>query len=118
MLTTLVMHKSSWRTLRHHNTHMFHGFFNESKKHNIGIEFENLKHNMPRPSLTFANFDGASAIHDRRGGVLAHILQEMPGTIRMHCIAHNFELAVLDCKYKETIKGFSFFTVLPPKRMR
>jgi hypothetical protein len=25
---------------------------------------------------------------------------------------------VLDCKYKETIKGFSFFTVLPPKRMR
>lgn len=86
MLTTLVMHKSSWRTLRHHNTHMFHGFFNESKKHNIGIEFENLKHNMPGPSLTFANFDGASAIHDKRRSNGTHTTRNARGhPYALHC---------------------------------
>jgi len=58
--------------------------------------------------------------------VIAHIRQEVPEVIPMHCIAHKLELAILDSvksipflkKYDETIKGIFILYHNSPKGMR
>lgn len=68
----------------------------KSALHDFGIEFEDLKYDKPGPSLICANFDGASAMQGHKSCVIAHIRQEVPEVIPMHCIAHKLELAILD----------------------
>ena len=92
----------------------------------IGLDFENMRHDQPGPSLVCANFDGASVMQGRKSGVVGHILNEIPDIIPIHCIAHKLELAVLDSiknipflkRYEDTMKGIFITYHASPKKLR
>lgn len=92
----------------------------------IGLDFENMRHDQPGPSLVCANFDGASVMQGRKSGVVGHILNEIPDIIPIHCIAHKLELAVLDStknipflkRNEDTMKGIFIMYHASPKKLR
>ncbi|XP_006823478.1 E3 SUMO-protein ligase KIAA1586-like [Saccoglossus kowalevskii] len=53
----------------------------------VNLNMENMtSRDKPGPKLVCANFDGASVMQGRKSGVVAHILEEAPYVIPVHCI--------------------------------
>lgn len=92
----------------------------------INLNFEKLKPDSPGPSLGSANFDGASVMLGKRGGVIRKIKEVIPSALGIHCVAHKLELAVLNAnksgskmrKFEDTLKGIFNFYHYSPKRRR
>ena len=58
--------------------------------------FKHVGINNWREGLVACGSDGASVMTGVRNGVIAKLRQEVPWLIGIHCIAHKFELAILD----------------------
>ena len=58
--------------------------------------FEDIGINNWKDGLVACGSDGASVMTGVRNGVIAKLRQDVPWLIRIHCVAHKLELAVLD----------------------
>ena len=53
--------------------------------------------------LVYVNFDGASVMSGHVSGVQQRMMENVPGLLYTHCVAHVLELAMLDSmKFEDT----------------
>ena len=92
-----------------------------------GLEAVDIDNELLKEKLAGCNFDGASVMMGKRGGVTQQLQAKIGRpVIVIHCVAHRLELAVLDavktCSYlnrfEDTIKSIFKFYFYSPKRRR